>query len=191
MRFLRWLPAVPLFLSLVSSLVLEVPQSFQQDSLEIEVPPLPQNGLESFSNTSANFSQIATNSDVAAANDFTVRCSRDVGRGLRLDSCMDVVDRMSDDTSQFEFGERGTGHFDVNLPYRKQSGPSDPLLGEHLEHLAHLTDRRWHLRGRRGQRHFRQLGQSQAMGSQSRRKQDRLPMRPRWRRNRRVRSRSR
>ena len=133
MRLLRWLPAVPLSLSLVSSLVLEVPHSLQQDSLEIEVPPLPQNGLGSLSNTTANFSRIATNSDVAAANDLTVRCSGGVGRGLRLDSCMDVVNFMNEDAAEFEFGERGTGHFDVNLPYRKQSGPSDPLLGEHPE----------------------------------------------------------
>lgn len=123
---LRCVPSIPLFLAFVSSLVSGVPQSLQTNSSDLEPPPLLQGGLEypsNTSNTSATPSSVTKSSKDVTINHLKVRCDgNSFGGGLKFDSCMDAIGRMAISTTQRSFGQRGTGDFDVNLPFRMQSG---------------------------------------------------------------------
>ena len=123
MGFVFGILNLSIFHALVTSLVLDIPQSLQPNETVIEVQQDIQNSLEISSKSTSNSSQATTDSGVAATNDLTIRCSGDVyGYDVRRDSCIDAIDRTNLGTYQRTFGQRGTGKFDVNLPYRMQSG---------------------------------------------------------------------
>ena len=126
MSLLRYGSSISLFMFLVSSLVLDVPQHLQPNGFEVEPPPLLPDGLESLSDSTANSSQ--TSKSRKGNNHYRVRCSGDAyGHGLKYDSCIEAISSMTLSAPQRSFGDRGKGHFDINLPFRLQSSKFDPL----------------------------------------------------------------
>lgn len=124
MGFARGILNLSTFHTLVTSFTLDIPQSLQQNESVIVIQKNVSNALEfPSSNSSSNSTQITTDSEVAATNDLTIRCNgAQYGYELRRDSCIDAIDRTDLANYQQSFGQRGTGTFDINLPYRMQSG---------------------------------------------------------------------
>ena len=59
------------------------------------------------------------------------------GRNLNLASCLQVHQVMSSYTVEVKFGERGTGHYDANLPFRYLS--HDGLCAVDLSHASGIA----------------------------------------------------
>ncbi len=95
----------------VSSLVLQLPQSTDG---QLDEMPLSYNTTTS--STSRNPYILPSN--FSTSNALDIECDQALGIHMQIASCVDALHKIPQTLKQVTLGERGTGQFDIVLPYR-------------------------------------------------------------------------